>query len=105
MVKGEIDGPADLDWYTFFIDEESQGTIQLDLLDHKSLKLILYDYELNAVGKLSKPSQQFLSQKLSPGRYYIRIQGDGGEGEYEVGLELDKENRSIKRGSRETYSE
>ena len=86
-VEGEIEGPADLDWYTFFVDEESEGTIWLD---HQGLKLVVYDYHLNAVGQLSEPSQKSISRRFSPGRYYIRIETEKTIGKYEIWLQLNK---------------
>ncbi len=87
-VKGEIDGPADLDWYTFFVDEESEGTIWLN---HRGVKMVVYDYHLNALGQLSEPSQKSISRRFSPGRYYIRVEAERAIGEYEIWLELNKE--------------
>lgn len=91
-IRGQVAGEADLDWFTFVLKESQQVRFRLMLEKEPSrpLTAVLFDEALRAQRTLKLESGNLegeIEGSLQPGRYYIRLSG---EGEEEWGYRLEQ---------------
>ncbi|PTM56706.1 S8 family peptidase [Desmospora activa] len=83
-IRGQIAGEADVDWFTFVLEESQSVRFRFTLEKEPSrpLTVVLFDENLRTqqtVALHAKKMEDDIGDSLQPGRYFIRLSGEGEE--------------------------
>ncbi|WP_459195779.1 PPC domain-containing protein [Wukongibacter baidiensis] len=77
-IHGNLHSPYDKDYYRFYLSQESKINIKLfDVPSYQDYDIRLYDsnYNLLATSDNINDADEYISEKLASGTYYVRVYG------------------------------